>query len=106
MFIDVWQRSRCRVGWCGSAGAGLRRQRPQDRPLNPFEAVHRPLLSRDLPVRAGFHATLIRANVSWDSMVERHASAVLDGNASAPAAEPGRREIGKPVKTAYFVFDN
>lgn len=49
-------------------------------------------------------ATLIRANVSWDSMVERHASAVLDGNASAPAAEPGRREVGKPVKTVYFVF--
>ena len=34
-------------------------------------------------------ATLIRADVSWDSMVERHATAVLDGNASIPAAEPG-----------------
>lgn len=34
-------------------------------------------------------ATLIRADVSWDSMVERHATAVLDGDATAPAAEPG-----------------
>ena len=34
-------------------------------------------------------ATLIRANVSWDSMVERHATAVLDGHASTPTAEPG-----------------
>ena len=34
-------------------------------------------------------ATLIRADVSWDSMVERDATAEPDGNASNPAAEPG-----------------
>jgi IS5 family transposase len=51
-------------------------------------------------------ATLIRADVSWESVVERHAARVLVENATEgaePESEPPRRGPGRPRRTAEKV---